>query len=418
MRFTRREVIGTVLRALGATKLAVLLKPASAMAAPSLGGGTQNLEPMEIDFPAEAIADLNRRLEATRWPEMPFDTDWTAGTNVDILRELVRYWREDYDWFAVQRDMNRLEHLLGPVGGEALHCVRYVASDRRRDFPILLLHGWPGSFWEFHHAAARLVAGVDGMGGFDLVVPSLPGFAFSDAPREPGMTPARVASRLHLLMGELGHERYGVQGGDWGAIIGTELARQQPEAVVGLHLNFVASAPPPPQGVAPSPEEEAYRARRGRFQAEETGYSSIQGTRPQSLALAQHDSPAGWLAWMLEKYWAWSDHGGDLWRTFSRDDILTTAMLYWVPGRILSAARIYYETTNRSRDSPPRSGRVAVPTGYSRFPAEPWAPPREVVERTYDLVYYSEPPRGGHFPALEQPEIWAREVATFFGGHV
>jgi microsomal epoxide hydrolase len=158
----------------------------------------------------------------------------------------------------------------------------------------------------------------------------------------------------------------------------------------------------------------AYREERERFQGSETGYSAIQGTRPQSLALAQEDSPVGWLAWMLEKYWAWGDHGDDLWETFDRDDLLTTALLYWLPGRILSAARIYYESSNPVEVSPGGSGRVEVPTGYAHFPAEPWGPPRDVVERTYNLVHYSEMPRGGHFPALEQPELWSTDVARFF----
>jgi microsomal epoxide hydrolase len=228
------------------------------------------------------------------------------------------------------------------------------------------------------------------------------------------MDTTRIAERLHLLMVELGYPRYGVQGGDWGSIIATQMARLQPDALTGLHLNFIASAPPPPNGVEPSSEETAYRAARTRFQSLESGYSSIQGTRPQSLAYAQNDSPVGLLAWILEKYWAWSDHGDDLWETFSRDDILTTAMLYWVSGRVLSAARLYYETSNPVPGGLRAGGRIEVPTGYARFPAEPWGPPREIAERTYNLVSYSEPARGGHFPALEQPDIWSREVGGFF----
>ncbi|MEX0856108.1 MAG: epoxide hydrolase [Gemmatimonadota bacterium] len=375
------------------------------------------MEPYRIDFPPAAIEDLHRRIDATRWPEMPFETGWESGTNDAVLRELVAYWRNDYDWFAVQERLNQRTHLRGPIEGEQLHCVVYEGegADAPGRFPLLLLHGWPGSFHEFDAAAPRLAAGQGGAPGFDLVVPSLPGFAFSEAPRERGMNPTRIAERLHLLMGELGFERYGVQGGDWGSIIATQMARLHPEALVGLHLNFVASAPAPPDGVEPSAEEVAYRAARARFQGAETGYSSIQGTRPQSLAYAQNDSPVGLLAWILEKYWAWSDHGDDLWETFSRDDILTTVMLYWLPGRVLSSARIYYETSNPIPGTA-IGGRVEVPTGYARFPAEPWGPPREVVERTYNLVHYSEPERGGHFPALERTMAWAEDVARFFGG--
>ena len=384
------------------------------------------LQPFTIDFSREAVEDLHRRIDRFRWPEMPFDTGWTAGTDDEVLRELVDYWRNDYDWFAVQGRLNELTHLKGPVEGEGLHCVVYrggggsgsatsAATDDGDSFPILLLHGWPGSFHEFHDAAPRLASGIGESEGFDVVVPSLPGFVFSDPPTERGMDPTRIAERLHALMRELGYERYGVQGGDWGGIIGTQMARLFPDALVGLHLNFVASAPPPPEGVEPSPEEVAYREARARFSDSETGYSSIQGTKPRTLAYAQQDSPVGWLAWMLEKYWAWSDHGDDLWDTFSRDDILTTAMLYWMPGRILSAARLYYETFNPV-SSRRVGGRVEVPTGYARFPAEPWAPPLEVVERTYNVVHYTEPDRGGHFPALEQPEIWSEDVGRFFSG--
>jgi epoxide hydrolase len=371
------------------------------------------LDPFEIRFPPEAITDLHRRIDAMRWPEMPFETGWDSGTDIQVLRELTEYWREEYDWFSVEDELNRLQHLRGPIEGENLHCVLYEGEGSAPRTPLLLLHGWPSTFLEFTEAAPGLLSASSGRSGFDLVVPSLPGFGFSDPPSQPGMNIGRIADRLHLLMLELGYERYGVQGGDWGAIVGSQMARRHPESLVGLHVNFVAGAPLPPDGEPMSAEEVSYREARERFQAEETGYSSIQGTRPQSLAFAQHDSPVGWLAWMLEKYWAWSDHDGDLWSTFTRDQILTTAMLYWLPGRILSAARIYQEAFS----GPPGSvlaGRIEVPTGYARFPAEPWGPPREVVERSHNLVHYSEHPQGGHFPALEQPVRWADDVGEFF----
>lgn len=423
---TRREAIRALIASAGAmaagrgrplgSELSALSADPDERQRPGVGR-QEVVEPFRIDFPASAIEDLHRRLDQVRWPQMPFDTAWSAGTNDGVLRELVAYWRDQYDWFAVQARLNELSHLRVGVEGERVHCVVYEAdtSTRARGaFPLVLLHGWPGSFHEFGAAAPRLASGDAGDRAFDVVVPSLPGFVFSDPPSEPGMGPGRIAERLHGLMRALGYDRYGVQGGDWGSIIGTQMARRYPDAVVGLHLNFVASAPPPPDGVEPSPDEQAYREARARFQADETGYSGIQGTRPQTLAYAQQDSPLGWLAWMLEKYWAWTDHGDDLWDTFERDDVLTTAMLYWLPGRVLSAARIYYETSNPVDRSASLGGRVEVPTGYARFPREPWAPPREVVERTYNLARYSEPPRGGHFPALEQPEIWSTEVAGFF----
>ncbi len=372
------------------------------------------MQPFRIHYTETEIENLNRRLDATRWPTIPFDTGWSSGTNDRVLRDLVRYWRRDYDWFEVQKELNRLTHLCGPVGGEeVLHCVTYRGVRGGHRPPLLLLHGWPGSFVEFLDAAEMLASGMDGEPGFDLVVPSLPGFVFSEAPHAPGMHAGQIAERMHALMQELGFEQYGVQGGDWGAIIGTALAHQHPQAVVGLHVNFVHPATLLSAEEKLSKEEEAYLAGFKRFQAEETAYSQIQRTRPQTVAYAQQDSPVGLLAWILEKFWAWSDHGDDLWQIFTKDRILTNVMLYWLPGSVLSSARIYYETFfNMPKEL--RSGRVEVPTGYARFPAEPWAPPRETAARQYNLIHYSELPRGGHFAAMEQPALWAADVAAFF----
>jgi len=392
--------------------------------APSYGRGSftcmkivrvlaMGMQPFRIKYTEREIHDLHRRLDTTRWPTIPFDTGWTSGTNDRVLRDLVEYWRYEFDWFGVQEELNRLTHLQGSIGEEKLHCVIYRGSGGEGRPPLLLLHGWPSSFVEFLDAAKLLAAGFEGKPGFDLVVPSLPGFGLSEAPRAPGMHAGRIAERMHELMRELGHKRYGVQGGDWGAIIGTALACQQPDSVVGLHISFVHPASPPPEGVMPSEEEKAYLAYRKKFDAEETGYSQIQRTRPQTLAYAQQDSPVGLLAWILEKFWAWSDHGDDLWETLGRDRLLTNAMLYWLTGCVLSAARIYYETfSHMPKDL--RTGCVDVPTGYVKFPAEPWSPPRDVVERRYNLVHYTEQPKGGHFAAMEQPEMWAKDVAAFF----
>lgn len=369
--------------------------------------------PFRIDFSERAIADLHRRIDATRWPELGYDLGWTTGTNDAVLRALVRYWRRDYDWFAVQAQLNRLAHLRGPIEGEQLHCVVYAGPGSERRLPVLLLHGWPGSFVEFLDAAELLAAGVDGGPGFDLVVPSLPGFAFSEAPRAPGLHPGRIAERMHALMRTLGFERYGVQGGDWGGIIGPALAQRHPEAVIGLHVNFGTARLPAAEESELTTAEREHRERRRRFEAEETGYSRIQGTRPQTLAYGLQDSPVGLLAWILEKFWVWSDHGDDLWDTFDRDRLLTNVMLYWLTGSVLSAARIYYETSHMAEQL--LDGPVTVPTAYARFPGEPFNPPREAMARAFNLVRYSEPAHGGHFAAMEQPALFAADVTQFFG---
>lgn len=299
------------------------------------------MRPFEISFSAEMISDLRLRIARTRWPELPFHVGWERGTDDATLRGLTWYWLEGYDVAAIQERLNRLHHLRGPIDGEDLHCVVYEGRGDRR-LPLLLLHGWPGSFVEFLSAAELLRSPADGI-GFDLVVPSLQGFAFSAPSREPGMDGGRIARRLHRLMQELGYERYGVQGGDWGAFIATALALQQPTAVIGLHLNLI---PIPerliaPEGETPSAAERDYLRFWDSWSHQNSGYDHLQSTRPHTLSYAQHDSPVGLLAWLLEKLWAWSDHGENLWETFDRDQVLTNVMLYWLPGRALTAASIY-----------------------------------------------------------------------------
>ena len=372
--------------------------------------------PFRIAFSTRAVADLHRRIDSTRWPAMPFATGWSAGTDDAVLRSLVRYWRTEFDWFEVQARLNRHAQLRGPLGdpeGE-LHCLLFAPgldAGQVAPLPLLLLHGWPGSFIELIAAAELLSQGGDGVPAFEVVVPSLPGYGFSDVPPTPGMHPGRIAERMHALMGALGYDRYGVQGGDWGAIIGRRLAEAHPEAVAGLHLNF-----PPLRAVAEgaelSHEESEWWDRQADWRAREGAYGALQGTKPQTLAYALNDSPVGLLAWILEKFWAWSDHGDDLWETFDRDDVLANVTLYWLTGKVLSAARTYYEQRQEPADQP--GGRIEVPTAFARFPAEPWAPPRAAMDRDYRIERWTEMERGGHFAALEQPELFAEDVAAFF----
>lgn len=373
--------------------------------------------PFRIAFSTRAVADLHRRIDATRWPAMPFATGWSAGTNDAVLRNLVRYWRTEFDWFEVQERLNRHAQLRGPLGdpeGE-LHCFLFAPGPDAGEvapFPLVLLHGWPGSFVELIPAAQLLSSGAGGGPAFEVVVPSLPGYGFSDAPPEPGMHPGRIAERMHGLMRALGYERYGVQGGDWGAIIGSRLAGSHPEAVAGLHLNF-PPLPRPADDAELSPGETAWWAEQAEWRGREGAYGALQGTKPQTLAYALNDSPVGLLAWILEKFHAWSDHGDDLWETFDRDDVLANVTLYWLTGKVLSASRTYYEARH---EEPAYDGpdRIETPTAFARFPAEPWAPPRSAVERSYNLVRWSKMECGGHFAALEQPRLFADDVAAFF----
>lgn len=371
------------------------------------------MQPFRVNFGRDAVGALHRRLDAVRWPEMPFDTGWSQGTSDRVLRELVHYWRDNYDWFSVQEKLNQFTHLRGPIGGEQLHCVTYRGTGQRKPFPLLMMSGWPGSFLEFAYAAPLLAEQ-----GFDLVVPSLPGFVFSEPARAPGMNTRRMAERMHLLMRELGHERYGIHGSDWGALIGTSQAAQYPEAVIGLHLTLASAAPgaratTPAATAAPANRRTDQRSRDNGWQ----GGNALQSASPQTLGYALEDSPVGFLAWILMRYWSQSDHGpdADLWDTFTRDDVLTTAMLYWLPGHVLSSLRLYWETFTNVPNPPPPFQRVTVPTAYARFQGSvPLGATREQVEPGYNLVRYTEPLRGGHFAALEQPQPFAADVAAFF----
>ncbi len=284
-------------------------------------------ETFRIAFTKDQIADLHRRIDATIWPELPYETGWTTGTDDRVLRDLAKYWRNDYDWFKTQERLNKLPHHRLAIEGENIHFVWYRGSGARQRFPLLLLHGWPSTFLEFEAAAPLLTAGSEGRPGFDLIVPSLPGFVFSDAPRAAGMHPGRVADRMHLLMHASGYDRYGVQGYDWGTPIGQALARQYPDAVVGLHRAGAPFSRPASADTA-SEEVKAYLSRRDKFSATGVGYSAIQNTKPQTLGYALQDSAVGLLSWVLEKYWSWADHDGNLWDVISRDHVLTNVTLY------------------------------------------------------------------------------------------
>ena len=370
-------------------------------------------ETFRIAFTKDQIAEMHRRIDATIWPEIPFETGWTAGTDDRVLRELVKYWRNDYDWFKTQERLNKLQHHRLAIEGEQIHFVWYRGSGARQKFPLLLMHGWPSTFLEFEAAAPLLMAGSDGRPGFDLIVPSLPGFVFSDAPRAAGLHPGRIADRMHLLMRGLGYDRYGVQGYDWGGVIAGALGRQYPNAIVGMHRAGAPSSPPPSPETA-SDEVKRYLSRRQKFSATGLGYSAIQNTKPQTLGYALQDSPVGLLSWVVEKYWSWADHDGNLWDVISRDHVLTNVTLYWLTRKVLSASRIYYEDTQAG----PHNTTITVPTSFLWVPNDPFSSaPRSLWDPKNgytNVVKISELPRGGHFPAVEQPKLWAADVFAFF----
>ncbi|MCL4241870.1 MAG: alpha/beta hydrolase [Dehalococcoidia bacterium] len=368
--------------------------------------------PSQIHVPDAVLEDLRSRLEHTRWPEQLPGAAWDYGANLAYIRELCDYWRTAYDWRLHEGHLNRHPGFLCEVDGVDLH-FWHIKGTGPSPFPLLLIHGWPGSIFEFYFLIDRLTNpaahGGRAEDAFDLVIPALPGFGFGGKPRERGWGISRIAAAFDTLMTrELGYPRYGVQGGDWGGIISAKMASAHAANIAGAHLNFVI-APPPAQ---PTDEDRAAIAARDAFQAGETGYSNVQGTKPDSLTIAQSDSPAGLAAWVVEKFHAWGDHPADLEATFPRDVLLTNLMFYWAPESAASSARIYYEA--RRDPGAFMYPKVEVPTGVAVFPKEPWRVPRSWAEQRFNITRWTELPKGGHFAALEQPALLSQEIVEFF----
>ena len=382
-------------------------------------------EPFRIDVADAVLADLQVRLRQTRWPDDVRDAGWRYGTDGAYLRELVDYWLQRFDWRAQEAALNRFAHFRATVDGFGLHFIHERGRGTERPLPLLISHGWPGSFVEFTDIIGPLTDpaahGGDAADAFDVVVPSLPGYGFSDRPHETGMDVMRVAALFAQLMEGLSYTRWGAQGGDWGAAISTALGTAFSDRVCGIHLNMLIGARRENADPASLSESERRALERfERFQSEEAGYMQIQGTKPQTLGYALNDSPAGLAAWIVEKFRAWSDCGGDVERRFSKDRLLTNVTLYWVTQTINSSMRLYYETMHNPalrgglRGQSDSVFRVAVPTAAAIFPAEIYTPPRTWAERTYNITRWTEMPAGGHFAAMEEPAALVEDIRAFF----
>jgi pimeloyl-ACP methyl ester carboxylesterase len=369
--------------------------------------------PFTIRVPDAVLEDLDERLARTRFPgEIP-GQGWARGTPVDYLKALTTYWRDQFDWRAQERRLNGFEQFTTVVDGVNMHFI-HQRSRHPGALPLLLTHGWPGSIVEFEKIIGPLTDptahGGRAEDAFHVVAPSLPGFGFSGHPTEPGWGPPRMAGALAQLMARLGYDQYGAQGGDWGAIINTQLALARPEHLVGLHLNFCTGGGAAPEGL---PQAELDRIRQRQVErADDGAYSQIQGTRPQTLGYGLTDSPAGTAAWIVEKFFTWSDVKASPEEKFTKDELLTNITLYWAMGTQTSSAQIYYEN---SHDSGARlTGRVEVPTACAVFPKEIFYAPRRALENRYNLVRWTEMPRGGHFAAMEEPELLVEDIRAFF----
>ena len=373
--------------------------------------------PFRLHVADDAIADLRERLARTRFPDQAPGAPWVAGTDVAYLKQLVDYWRESFDWRAQEARLNVFPQFTVPLHGIDVHYL-HVEGRGPKPMPLLLSHGWPGSVFEFIDIIPRLTDparfGGDPADAFTVIAPSLPGYGLSFAPGQPRFGIEAIADCLaELMTGVLGFSRFAAQGGDWGAFVASRLGAVHADKLVGIHLNLLALRRDPKALAETTAEEKAYRGELEAWLREETGYQWIQGTRPQTLAFGLSDSPAGLAAWIVEKFRAWSDCGGDVESVFTKDQLLADIGLYWFTGAIGSSFWPYYARMHGPWPIP--EGGVHVPTGYAAFPHEILRPPRSVAQRTYtDIRRWTAMPKGGHFAAMEQPEALAREIVEFF----
>jgi pimeloyl-ACP methyl ester carboxylesterase len=383
------------------------------------GGASMRIEPFTIHVDDEVLADLRARLRNTRWPDQIPGTGWEQGTDSGYLKQMVRYWSDGFDWRAEERKLNRVRHFRADLDGVQIHFVHERAR-RGQGIPLILTHGWPSTFIELLPLVPLLTDprshGIDGP-PFDVVIPSLPGYGFSQRPARKGVNYRFTAALWHRLMRGLGYERYGAHGSDFGAGVSTLMALDEPRSLLGLHLSNLEIPPYTGPDARPlSGAEKDYVARNEKFWEGEGGYKAIQGTKPQTLGYALNDSPAGLAAWILEKWRSWADSGGDPDGRFSREFLLTNLTIYWATQTITSSMRDYCD--NRAFRVPigPKDF-VRIPTGIAIFANEflhEGVPPREWAERLYDVRRWTLMSRGGHFAAAEEPELLAQDIAAFF----
>jgi pimeloyl-ACP methyl ester carboxylesterase len=382
------------------------------------------ISPFRIAIEQHALDDLHERLDRTRWPDELPGVGWGYGIPLDYVKELAHYWRHEFDWRAAEDRLNACAQFTTTIDGATLH-LAHIRSPEPDATPLIMIHGWPGSFAEFTETAGPLVDpvahGGDRQDAFHLVLPSIPGFGFSGPTFEPGWHERRVATAFIELMRRLGYERYVTQGGDWGAAISREMGRTEPQRVIGVHLNLLVNGhavekPDPTELGLLSPAERARTiASWAAFQewlGERAGYAALQSTRPQTLAYGLTDSPVGQLAWIMEKFKDWTDSHDRAENAIDRDHLLTNVSIYWFTATAGSSARIYHERAHADhRGSPPEPS--ATPTAVAVFPRDNFIPLRHVGERTNNIVRWTEFDRGGHFAAMEQPDLLIADLRAF-----
>lgn len=375
-----------------------------------------SVQPFTIAIPQATLDDLHERLARTRWTDEVEGTGWTYGTDLAYLKELVDYWQHAYDWRAQERKLNQFAHFRAEIDGLNIHFI-HERGKGPAPMPLILTHGWPDSFYRMHKIIPMLTDparfGGDPADSFDVIVPSLPGFGFSEAPRKEKITRARtIEIWSHLMKNVLGYERYAAGGGDFGSGITQRLAFAHPESLIGIHVTDPGFYDIEyPQSELSADEQRYLGVQRGWF-FQEGAYAMIQGSRPQTLAYGLNDSPVGLAGWIVEKFRIWSDCDGDIEKSYTKDELLTNSMIYWVTQTINSSFAFY----GSQEPAPFRSGQhIEVPAGFARFPKDlPGVnPPRELIERHLRVEHWTLMPRGGHFAALEEPELLVEDIRAF-----
>lgn len=377
-----------------------------------------SIAPFQVPYSESAVQDLRERIARTRWPDTVTGSGWEYGFELEYLQHVCRYWREEFDWKAQTERLSHLHHFQYTTGNQSIHFV-HERGCGPAPIPIILLHGWPGSFLEMLKLVPRLTDpaayGGDSADSFDVIVPSLPGFGFSSSPTERGMNTARMADLFAELMSQLGYERFASHGGDFGAGVSSWLGRRHASRIIGLHLNYIPGSYRPglQPGVVLNPEEQQFLADADRWEEEFGAYDHIQFRTPQTVAYGLNDSPAALAAWILEKFRDWADCDGDLEKRFTWDELLANVTLYWMTETIHSSCRLYFEM----RTAPlhlAQGERITVPCGIAYLPKEAPFPPRIWIERGYNVQHWTELSRGGHFAAMEEPESLAADIRAFF----
>jgi microsomal epoxide hydrolase len=376
---------------------------------------TTELRPFRVEVPDAVLDDLRDRLRRTRWPDQIPGSGWGYGTDTAYLRDLCDHWATVFDWRAQEERFNRWPHFLTEIDGQTVHFI-HARSPEPDALPLVITHGWPGSVAEFLDVIDPLrdpkAHGAPDAPAFHVVCPSIPGYGWSGPTRDAGWDVRRVAETWKQLMARLGYERYGAQGGDWGSMISSQLGSVDPEHVVGVHLNMVVAFPPADGGEL-SEQEQRDLEDLNTFLNEGTAYQQVHGKNPQTLGVALNDSPAGLASWIVEKFHAWTHHpDGDVEDAVSRDQILTNLTVYWVTQTINSSIRLYCESQRSGRFPP--FDPVTVPVGAAIFPAEIIRAPRAWAEGMYRIVHWNRYDRGGHFAALEEPDLLVADVREFF----